>query len=83
MDHLKGDIRAGLDGDLVLVDPELDRLVTVDTIHSKAGRSVFEGTVLRGWPILTVLRGEIVAENGSPIERPPAGRFVPRATGQV
>ncbi len=78
--HLKGDIRSGLDGDLVLVDVEAERCVTAEMIQSKAGRSVFEGTTLRGWPVLTVLRGEIVAENGRPIDRPPAGRFVPRAT---
>ncbi len=79
--HLKGDLRPGLDGDLVLVDIEAERCVTAEMIRSKAGRSVFEGTTLHGWPVLTVLRGEIVAENGRPIERPPAGRFVPRATG--
>ena len=80
VDHRKGDLRPGLDGDLVLVDVEVERSVTADAILSKAGRSVFEGTTLRGWPVLTVLRGEIVAENGRPVERPPAGRFVPRAT---
>ncbi len=80
--YLKGDLRLGLDGDLVLVDIEAERCVTAEMIRSKAGRSVFEGTTLRGWPVLTVLRGEIVAENGRPIERPPTGRFVPRSTGR-
>ena len=80
--HLKGDLRPGLDGDLVLVDIAAERRVTADAILSKAGRSVFEGTTLSGWPVLTALRGEIVAENGHPIERPPAGRFVARATGR-
>ncbi len=82
IDRLKGDLRPGLDGDLVLVDIEAERCVTTEMIHSKAGRSVFEGTTLRGWPVLTVLRGEIVAENGRPIDRPPAGRFIARATGR-
>jgi dihydroorotase-like cyclic amidohydrolase len=77
----KGDLRVGLDGDLVLVDGEAERMVTAATIRSKAGRSVFEGTALRGWPVLTVLRGEIVAEDGRAVARPAAGRFVPRASG--
>ena len=79
--HLKGDLAPGLDGDLVLVDIEAERTVTAEMIRSKAGRSVFEGATLRGWPVLTALRGEIVAEDGRPIERPPAGRFIPRSAG--
>lgn len=76
--HLKGDIRRDLDGDLVLVDIEAKRRVAAEMIHSKARRSVFEGIMLRGWPVLIALRGEIVAENGRPIARSPSGRFVPR-----
>ena len=63
------------------VDIEAERCVTAEMIRSKAARSVFEGTTLRGWPVLTALRGEIVATDGRPVERPPAGRFVARATG--
>jgi dihydroorotase (multifunctional complex type) len=83
VDHKKGDLRPGLDGDLVLVDRNAARVVTAEDIRSKAGRSVFEGTALRGWPVLTVLGGEIIAENGVPIEGPPNGRFVPRADGRT
>ena len=42
IDHLKGEIRRGLDGDLVLVDIEVERRVAANMIHSKAKRSVFE-----------------------------------------
>ena len=76
--HLKGEIRQNLDGDLVLVDIEAERRVAANMIHSKAKRSVFEGITLRGWPVLTAQRGEIIAENGRLIDRPQAGRFVPR-----
>ncbi|TVQ29752.1 MAG: hypothetical protein EA356_15840 [Geminicoccaceae bacterium] len=73
----KGDLRPGLDGDLVLIDPQLQRTVSPDLIKSKPGRSVFEGVHLRGWPVLTALRGEVVAENGA-LVGPPRGRFVAR-----
>lgn len=73
----KGRLAPGLDGDLVIVDPKMERTVSRDRIKSKPGRSVFEGMVLKGWPVLTVLRGEVVAEDGK-ITGAPHGRFIPR-----
>ena len=47
-------------------------------VQLRAARSPFEGAVLRGRPLLTVLRGEVIAEDGKLAARPPAGRFLPR-----
>lgn len=74
----KGALHPGADGDLVLVDPDIQRRVTPAMIHSRAGRSPFEGTVLGGWPVLTVLRGRVIAEDGRLVGAPPGGRFVAR-----
>jgi dihydroorotase len=74
----KGTLGPGADGDLVLIDPEVVRTVTPEMIRSKAGRSPFEGTTLTGWPVLTVLRGEVVAEEGRIVASGPKGRFVDR-----
>lgn len=76
----KGRLTPGADGDLVVVDPEIERSVTSEMIRSKTGRSVFEGTTLRGWPVVTVLRGQVVAEDGELIGAP-SGRFVAREAG--
>ena len=74
----KGELAPGADGDLVLVDAGAERTVSPDMIRSKAGRSPFEGTTLKGWPLLTVLGGHVVAENGAPVSAEPRGRFVAR-----
>jgi dihydroorotase (multifunctional complex type) len=78
----KGRIAPGYDADLALVDP--DEVWTVDDadVLSHAGWSPFAGRRLRGRAVLTMLRGEVVCEDGvvSP-ER--VGRFVPGLGARV
>ncbi len=74
----KGELTPGADGDLVLVDAGAERTVNPYMIRSKAGRSSFEGTTLKGWPVLTALRGRVVAKNRTLVSAEPGGRFVAR-----
>ena len=76
----KGRIAVGLDADLALVDPEATLPVTPEVIRSRAGRSPFEGLTLRGRPVLTVLRGEVLAEGGKIAVDQPRGRLLRRAS---
>ncbi|MCW6052673.1 dihydroorotase [Lyngbya sp. CCAP 1446/10] len=60
----KGKIAPGLDADLVLVDLDQYRPVVGSEMASKCGWSSFEGWNLTGWPVVTVVGGKVVFENG-------------------
>ena len=59
----KGAIAVGADADAVIVDIEREARVAPDMTHSRY-TSAFEGLPLRGWPVLTLRRGEIVFADG-------------------
>ncbi len=56
----KGNIEVGFDADLVLVDLDEERTVE----HRGKGTCIYEGWKLKGWPVMTVARGEVIYENG-------------------
>lgn len=70
----KGRIALGYDGDLTLVDLKARRRIENSWIVSKCGWTPFDGMQVTGWPIATVVRGEVVMQDdqllGSPIGRP-------------
>jgi dihydroorotase len=60
----KGAIAPGYDADLVLVDLQTDRPVQKEELQTKCGWSPFEGWNLTGWPVITLVGGNIVYEHG-------------------
>ena len=50
----------GADADLVVVDLDLEETVQA----GDKGTCLYDGWKLRGWPVLTVSRGRVVAEDG-------------------
>jgi dihydroorotase len=70
----KGALDVGCDGDVTLVDPSVTEDLPSAWLRSRAGRSPFEGIPLAGWPVTTVLRGQIVYQKhelvGSPTGQP-------------
>ena len=70
----KGELAPGTDGDLVVVDPDETRPLPLDWLHSRAGYSPYEGWPLAGWPVVTVLRGEVAYRDHAPVG---AGRGEP------
>ncbi len=59
----KGVIAAGSDADVVVLDPAEKRQVTAARLH-ESDYTPWEGHEVTVWPVLTVLRGKVVMENG-------------------
>ncbi|MGD9345085.1 MAG: dihydroorotase [Candidatus Aminicenantes bacterium] len=56
----KGRIAKSMDGDLTLLDLNRVTVVDVDTFESKSRNCPFDGWELKGCPVITIVRGNIV-----------------------
>lgn len=61
----KGAIAAGFDADLVLVDVLTHRPVLRSQLQTKCQWSPFEGWSLTGWPVVTIVGGQIAFDHGT------------------
>ena len=82
----KGAIRVGSDGDVTVVDLKKKATVRPDMLYTSAGWSIYEGREFTGWPVMTVVRGNVVAQWSDKTNRmemvgDPVGRYVPRKLG--
>ena len=72
----KGRIALGYDADFSIVDLGPKREITGDWLASKCGWSPFEGMTVTGWPVMTVIRGQLVMREGTLPGQKPIGRPV-------
>ena len=72
----KGTLKVGSDGDIVVIDPLKEITISKDLIHTAADYSTFEGLSLKGYPVLTILRGEIAFNKGKFYLGDPEGQFI-------
>ncbi len=56
----KGSLEIGKDGDITIIDPEKKVVIDTDKFKSKAKNSPFIGWEVKGWPVYTIVGGEIV-----------------------
>lgn len=74
----KGALLPGSDADLVLFDPRVAWTVSAATTHMAVDWSPYEGWKLQGKPVMTIARGQVVAENGEWVGQSGGGAFIPR-----
>jgi dihydropyrimidinase len=73
----KGTIAVGSDADIVIWDTEREWVVTHDLLHDNCDYTPYEGMKLRGWPVMTLSRGEVVWNDGEVMGDPGRGQFLP------
>jgi D-hydantoinase len=72
----KGTLQVGSDADVVIVDLDREEKLDAKKMHDVYSYSAYDGWKVKGWPIMTVVRGEVVMEEGKITGQPGYGRFV-------
>ena len=73
----KGAIAPGSDADITIIDPSIDRPLTMDDLHLE-DYSIWEGWHVHGWPVTTVLRGKVMVEDRQLVGTAGDGNLVKR-----
>lgn len=66
----KGKIEIGFDADFSIVDLKAERTIENKWIQSRVGWTPFHGLKVRGWPQMTMIRGETIMREGELLDIP-------------
>jgi dihydropyrimidinase len=73
----KGVLVAGSDADITILDPSRRGKIRKEDLH-ETDYTPWEGHDIFAWPIVTILRGEVVIENGQFLGRQGGGQYLKR-----
>lgn len=74
----KGSIAPGFDADITLWDAKRRETITQAKLHHGSDYTPWEGFDVVGWPVMTIARGQVVAEEGKIIGKPGDGILLER-----
>ncbi|MBP3487621.1 MAG: allantoinase AllB [Roseburia sp.] len=72
----KGSLETGTDADISIVDFDREYEVHKEDFQSVSKVTAFDGMKIKGKPVYTILRGNVIMENGKVKEDTPIGRFI-------
>lgn len=79
----KGTIAIGSDADMAIWDPERQVVIRNEDLHHAVDYTPYEGQWVKGWPVTTLVRGKIVAQDGKVLAQAGHGRFLPCALPEM
>src|ERR1700757_1669344 len=71
----KGAIAVGSDADITILDPTRRGKVTASALH-ETDYTPWEGHDIFAWPVVTILRGKVMVQNGQYFANPTDGRYL-------
>ncbi|HUI87194.1 MAG TPA: dihydropyrimidinase [Anaerolineales bacterium] len=74
----KGTLSVGSDADIMIIDPKKEVTISQKMLHGNTDYTAFEGWKLKGYPVATLGRGQMLFQNGEIIAKPGAGKFLKR-----
>jgi dihydropyrimidinase len=74
----KGTLDKGSDADVTMIDLKKENKVSSDLFGGFSDYIVYEGMNLKGWPVKTIVRGHLVAENFEVVGKLGHGKLVER-----
>ncbi|HET8719903.1 MAG TPA: dihydroorotase family protein [Candidatus Nitrosotenuis sp.] len=74
----KGSLQKGADADITLIDLKKEHKVSSEVFGAFSDYLVYEGWLLKGWPVTTLVRGNLVTENMQVVGKLSNGRLVTR-----
>lgn len=66
----KGRIARGYDADFTIIDLKARHTITNAEQASKCGWTPFDNVTVTGWPVMTILRGHLVMQDGALLDSP-------------
>jgi dihydropyrimidinase len=76
----KGNLDIGFDADIAMIDLKKETKVSTSLFGGFSDYLVYDGWNLKGWPVKTIVRGNLVAEDFKIIGKPGFGKFISRSS---
>ena len=78
----KGSLQIGTDADLVIFDPSLEKKIDPSALHYAIDWNPYSDFIVKGWPVITILKGTVLCKNGNFIGPENNGCFIKRKPHQ-
>ena len=74
----KGTIAIGSDADFTIIDLKKKVIVKPEILKSSADWTIYDGWKFKGWPIMTIIRGNVIVEDGEIVGKNGTGKYINR-----
>ena len=79
----KGKIEKNYDADFTIVDLKKERKIENKWIQSKSGWTPYDGIKVKGWPVITIIRGKVVMFENKIVGKPCGKKFIFQDTQNI